>query len=67
MLAAAKASHNELLNYQLHGVELKNQLTDTNTMVYAPWKWVVGEKLRVDLIMYLTQEDYVGYAFSQLT
>ena len=65
--AAAKASYNKLLNYQPRRIRLKNQLTGTDTTAYALWKWVVGEKLRVDLIMYSTQKNCVGYTFSQLT
>ena len=50
---SGNVSSNKLLNYQLREVELKSQLTSTDTMAYAPWKWAVDEKLRVNLIIYL--------------
>ena len=63
---AVEESHVESLNYQLRGFRPKTQLTGTDTTAYAPWKWAVQDKLRIDSIMYSTQKDRVAYAFSQL-
>ena len=64
---AAKAFHVKLLNYRPRGFGPKTQLTGTDTTAYAPWKWAVQDKLRVNSIMYSTQKNCVAYAFSQLT
>lgn len=57
---------NAVNNYWPHSTGLKNQLTGIDTTAYAPWKWAVKEKLRIDAIIYPTKIDRVSHAFSQL-
>ena len=64
---ATKAFCNALLNYLLHSIGPKTLFTDINTTAYASSKWAVGEKLKVDLIIFQTQDDCMDYTFSQLT
>lgn len=58
---------NVAANYQLHGTELKNSLTETDTTAYISWKWAVKKKLRIDIIIYSTKTNCVSYTFNQLT
>ena len=53
-------------NYRPRGVGPKQQLTGTDTVAYAPWKWAVNDKLRIDAAIYPTEMDRISYAFSQL-
>ena len=53
-------------NYQLYGIGPKNQLIGNNVAAYAPWKWAVSKKLRIDAIIYPNKIDQIKYAFSQL-
>ena len=53
-------------NYRPRGIGPKNQLTGTDTSAYAPWKWAIKDKLRIDAILYPTEMDKISYAFSQL-
>ena len=54
-------------NYRPRGIGPKHQLTGTDTTAYAPWKWAVNDKLRVNAVIYPSEMDRVSYAFSQLT
>ena len=54
-------------NYRPRSTGPKSQLTGTDVSAYAPWKWAVNEKLRVNEIIYPIEEDRVSYGFSQLT
>lgn len=53
-------------NYRPRGIGPKQQLTGTDPTAYAPWKWAINEKLRIDAIIYPAEMDRVSYAFSQL-
>ena len=46
-----------VVNYKPRGIGLKNQLTGTDPTGYAPWRWVVNNKLRVNTVMYLEERD----------
>ena len=54
------------MNYRPRGIGPKEQLTGTDPEAYAPWKWAVNDKLRVDAIMYPSEVDRINYAFNQL-
>ena len=53
-------------SYRPRGIGPKNQLTGTDPTAYAPWRWVVNDKLRVDAVMYPEERDWISYAFHQL-
>ena len=54
------------MSYWPRGVGPKKPLTGTDCIEYAPWKWAIKDKLRVDAIMYPTEMDRISYGFSQL-
>ena len=66
-VAGAAGTTNAAENYRPRGIGPKQQLTGTDMTAYAPWKWAVDEKLRIDSVIYPTAMDQVSYAFSQLT
>ena len=51
-------------NYWPCGTGPKNQLTETDVAVYAPWKWAMSKKLRIDTVIYSSKMDQISYAFS---
>ena len=53
-------------SYRPCGIGPKNQLTGTDSTVYPPWRWAVNDKLRIDVVMYLEERDWISYAFHQL-
>ena len=57
---------NPVASYRPRGIGPKNQLTGTDPTAYAPWKWAVNDKLRVDAVMYPEERDRISYAFHQL-
>ena len=54
---AEVASTSAAENYRPRGARPKNQLTGTDVAAYAPWKWAVNEKLRIDAVIYPTPMD----------
>ena len=65
-LPAANAT-NVADNYQFCGIGPKSQLTGIDAAAYAPWKWAVSKKLRIDAIIYPSEMNWISYVFSQLT
>ena len=65
MANVANTTH-PVASYRPRGIGPKNQLTGTDPTAYAPWKWAVNDKLRVDAVMYLEERDRISYAFHQL-
>ena len=57
---------NSVASYKPRSIGSKNQLTGTDPTAYAPWKWAVNDKLRVDTVMYPDERDRISYAFHQL-
>ena len=57
---------NPVANYRPGGIGPKSQLTSTDPTAYAPWRWVVNNKLRVNAVMYLEERNQISYAFHQL-
>ena len=57
---------NPVASYRPRGIGPKNQLTGTDPTAYAPWRWAVNDKLRVDAVIYPEERDRISYAFHQL-
>ena len=53
-------------NYRPHGIGPKKQLTGTDRSAFAPWKWAVNDKFRVDSVIFPTEKDKISYVFHQL-
>ena len=66
MASVANVASDPVANYRLRGIGPKNQLTGTDPTAYAPWRWAVNDKLRVDAVMYPEERDWISYAFHQL-
>ena len=66
MASVANVASDPVANYRLRGIGPKNQLTGTDPTAYAPWRWAVNDKLRIDAVMYPEERDWISYAFHQL-
>ena len=64
--SVASVTADPVASYRPRGIGPKNQLTGTGPTAYAPWRWAVNDKLRVDAVMYPEERDRISYAFHQL-
>ena len=55
--SVASVIANPVASYKPRGIGPKNQLISTDPTAYAPWKWAVNDKLRVDAVMYPEERD----------
>lgn len=53
--------------YEPRGTVPKELLTGTDRSAYAPWKYVIKEKLRLDAVIYTTEVARVSYALCQMS
>ena len=64
--SVASVTADPVASYRPRGIGPKNQLTGTDPTAYAPWRWAVNDKLRVDAVIYPEERDRISYAFHQL-
>ena len=62
----ANVASNPVSNYRPRGIGPKKQLTGTDPLAFALWKWAVNNKFCVDSVILPTEEDKISYAFHQL-
>ena len=64
--SVANVASDPVSNYRPHGIGSKKQLTETNPLAFAPWKWVVNDKFCMDSVIFPTKKNKISYAFYQL-